>query len=55
MGMVLHVKEGLDCMELTVGDNIVKSLWLRMKAKANETDVMGVYYRSVSQDDDTDE
>lgn len=43
--MVLYVREGLDCITLTVGDNMVKSLWVRMEGKANKADVaVGVYH-----------
>ena len=42
-------------MALTVGDDTVESPWVRMKGKANKADVVGVYYRPPSQDDDTNE
>ena len=44
----------MDCTALAVGDNMVESLWVRIRDKANKADVvMGVYYRSLSQDNDT--
>ena len=50
----LYVMEGLDCTELAVGNDMVKSIWVRSKGKANKADViMGVSYRSSIQDDDT--
>ncbi|GAB0203202.1 hypothetical protein GRJ2_002785800 [Grus japonensis] len=55
-GVALYVTEGLDCTELSVGDDMVESLWVRIKGQANKGDVVvGVYYRPPSQDDATDE
>ncbi|GAB0207904.1 mitochondrial enolase superfamily member 1 [Grus japonensis] len=55
-GVVLYVTEGLDCTELSVGDDTVESLWVRIKGQANKGDVtVEVYYRPPSQDDATDE
>ncbi|GAB0190604.1 hypothetical protein GRJ2_001525700 [Grus japonensis] len=55
-GVALYVTEGLDCTELSVGDDTVESLWVRIKGQANKGDVVvGVYYRPPSQDDATDE
>ncbi|GAB0186493.1 hypothetical protein GRJ2_001114600 [Grus japonensis] len=55
-GVALYVTEGLDCTELSIGDDMVKSLWVRIKGQANKGDVIvGVYYRPPSQDDATDE
>ncbi|GAB0206625.1 mitochondrial enolase superfamily member 1 [Grus japonensis] len=55
-GVALYVTEGLDCTELSVGDDTVESLWVRIKGQANKGDVtVGVYYRPPSQDDITDE
>ncbi|GAB0207654.1 hypothetical protein GRJ2_003231100 [Grus japonensis] len=43
-------------MALTVDDDIVESLWVRMKGKVNKVDVVvGVYYQPLSQDTTTDE
>ena len=48
-GVALYVTEGLDCMELSIGDDMVKSLWVRIKGQANKGDVVvGVYYRPPS-------
>ncbi|GAB0208021.1 mitochondrial enolase superfamily member 1 [Grus japonensis] len=55
-GVALYVTEGLDCTGLSVGDDTVESLWVRIKGQANKGDVVvGVYYRPPSQDDATDE
>ena len=51
--MALYVMEGLDCTGLAVGDDMVESLWVRTKGKANKACVVvGVYYRPLSQHDD---
>lgn len=42
-GVALYVREVLDCMVLMVGDDTVKSFWVRMKGKENKRDV-GIYY-----------
>ena len=55
-GVALYVTEGLDCTELSVGDDMVESLWVRIKEQANKGDVIvGVYYRPPSEDGATDE
>ncbi|GAB0182550.1 hypothetical protein GRJ2_000720300 [Grus japonensis] len=55
-GVGLYGTEGLDCTELSVGNDTVGSLWVRIKGQANKGDVIvGVYYRPPSQDDATDE
>ena len=55
-GVVLYVREGFDCMMLAVGNNMVETLWVRMTGKANKAGVIvGVCYRPLSQDDDTNE
>ena len=54
-GVVLRVKEGLDCTALAAEDNMVESLCLKIRGKAKKADVLaGVCYGSPSQDDDTD-
>ncbi|KAF1487797.1 hypothetical protein FQV18_0002667, partial [Eudyptula minor novaehollandiae] len=54
-GVALCVKEGWDCRVLAVGGDMVESLWVRMRGKANKAGgVVGFYYRSPSLDDDTD-
>ncbi|GAB0186949.1 hypothetical protein GRJ2_001160200 [Grus japonensis] len=53
-GIVLYVTEGLDCTELSVGNDTVESLWVRIKGQANKGDVVvEVYYRPHSQNDTT--
>ena len=41
-------------MEINDGDDRVESLWVRIKAKANKTDIMGVCYRPPNQDEEVD-
>lgn len=56
LGRVWHyVMEGLECVELTVGHGMVEILWVRIKGKTNNEDVIvKIFYRS-SQDYDTNE
>ena len=54
-GVALYVKKEYECMEINGGDDRVESLWVRIKAKANKTDiVMGVCYRAPNQDEEVD-
>ncbi|GAB0204012.1 mitochondrial enolase superfamily member 1 [Grus japonensis] len=54
--VALYVTEGLDCTGLSVGDDTVESLWVRIKGQANKGDVVvGVYYRPPSQADTNNE
>lgn len=54
--MALYVTEGLSCTELTVGNDTLESLWIRIKGQANKVDVIvGVYYKPPSQVDNTDQ
>lgn len=46
--VVLYVVEGSDCTKLTVINDMVESLWIRIKRQANNVDVVGVYNRSPS-------
>jgi len=47
--VVLYVKKDCECMEINDGDYRVESSWVRIKAKANKTDIiMGVCYRPPS-------
>ena len=41
-------------MEINDGDGWVESLWVRIKAKANKTDIMGICYRPPNQDEEVD-
>lgn len=44
--MDLCLTKELGCMELAVGDDMVESLWKKIKGKANKVDVIvGVYNR----------
>ena len=45
---------GLDGMELTVSNDMVKSLWVWIKGQGTKVDItVGVYYKPLSLDDDT--
>lgn len=53
--VALYVKKDCECMEINDGDDRVESLWVRIKAKANKTDIiMGVCYRPPNQDEEVD-
>ncbi|GAB0208991.1 hypothetical protein GRJ2_003364800 [Grus japonensis] len=55
-GVVLYVREQLECIELRLGVDEVESLWVRMKGQANMGDtVVGVYYRPPDQEEEVDE
>ena len=43
-GVVLYIREGWDCMALAVGVDMVESLWVRIKGKANKADVVVEVY-----------
>lgn len=49
-GVALFVTEGIECMELIVGNGTVESLWVRIKG---QTSKVRVYYRPPGQDDAT--
>ncbi|XP_040977464.1 uncharacterized protein LOC121232961 [Aquila chrysaetos chrysaetos] len=54
-GVTLYVRERLDCTALTVSGDVVESLWVRIRGMENKGEVVvGVYYRSPSQDVSTD-
>ena len=54
-GVALYVKKEWECMEVNDSDDRVESLWVRIKAKANKTDIiMGVCYRSPNQNEEVD-
>ena len=55
-GVALYVRERFACTALTVSDDAVESLWVRIRGMENKGDVIvGVYYPSPSQDVSTDE
>ncbi|KAK4818852.1 hypothetical protein QYF61_020071 [Mycteria americana] len=55
-GVALYVRERFDCTALAVSDDVVESLWVRIRGIENKGDiVVGVYYRSPSQAVSTDE
>ena len=42
-------------MEINDGDDRVERLWVRIKVKANKTDItVGVYYRPLNEDEEVD-
>lgn len=52
-GVTLYVKKECECMEINDGDDRVESLWVRIKAKANKTDIiMGVCYRPPNKEEE---
>lgn len=54
-GAALYLVKAPDCLELAVSDNVVESLWVRIKVQANKGDVVvGVYNRPPGHDEDTD-
>lgn len=53
--VALYVMKGLDCMELSFGNNKVDSFLVRVKRSANKGDIVEeVDYIPPSQDEDTD-
>ncbi|PKU40959.1 hypothetical protein llap_8745 [Limosa lapponica baueri] len=61
-GVALYVKEWIECEEISPkpslgsDEEIVESLWVRIKGRANMRDtVVGVYYRPPDQDGEGDE
>ena len=54
-GVALYVKKECEHMEINDDDDGVESLWVRIKAKANKTDIiMGICYRPPNQDEEVD-
>lgn len=43
-GLALYLWERFDCTALTVSDDVVESLWVRIRRMENKGDVVGVYY-----------
>lgn len=55
-GVTLYIRERFDCTALTVRDDVIESLWGRIRGMGNKGDVVvSVYYLSLSQDVSTDE
>jgi len=53
--VALPVGDCFDCIELNNSDDKVECLWVKMKGKANNSGILlGVYYRSPNQDEETD-
>jgi len=54
-GVALCLRECLDCLELDDDDDKLDCLWVRIRGKANKTDIMvGVCYRPPCQDEGAD-
>ena len=54
-GVAFYVKKECECMEINDGDDRVESVWVRIKVKANKTDIiMGVFYRPPNKDGKVD-
>jgi len=54
-GVALYVKKDCEYMEINDGDDRVERLWVRIKVKANKTDItVGVCYRPLNQDEEVD-
>ena len=50
------LKKDYECVEINNVDDRVECVWIRIKAKANKTDVIvGVCYRPTTQDEEVDE
>ena len=50
------LKKDYECVKINNVDDRVESIWIRIKAKANKTDVtVGVCYRPPTQDEEVDE
>ena len=55
-GVALYAWERFDLTALTVRDDVVESLWVKIRRMENKEDVIaGVYHQSPSQEDSTDE
>ena len=55
-GMALYVKECFEVTELMTGDNMVESLWVKIRERADKADILvGICYRPPNQDEETDE
>ena len=54
-GIALYVKKECECMEINDSDDRVEGLWVRIKVKANKTDIIvGICYRPPNQDEEVD-
>ena len=55
-GLALYVRKCFHCLQLKNGDDRVERLWVRIKGKANEADVIvGVCCRLPNQDEEVNE
>jgi len=55
-GVALYVRECFDCLVPDDGDDKVECLWVKIRGKANKTDIMvGICYRPPNWDEEADE
>jgi len=54
--VVFYVRDCFDCIELNNCDDKVECLWVKMRGKAKQADILlGVCYRPPNQDEEVDE
>lgn len=54
--MALYIRECFSCTELKDNGDKIEYLWVKIRGKANNTDILiGVYYRQPSWDEGMDE
>ena len=55
-GVALYVRDYFNCIELNNCEDKVECLWVKMRGKANKTDILlGICYRPPDQDEEADE
>lgn len=55
-GVAFYIRKGLDCLELSYGDEKVVCPWVRLRGKANKGDiVVRLCYRPPNHDEEADE
>jgi len=55
-GVALYIKKDYECVEINNVDDRVESIRIRIKARANKTDIIvGACYRPPTQDEEVDE
>ena len=54
--MALYVRRCFNVTEVMAGDDKVESLWVKIRVRADKTDILvGICYRPPNQDEETDE
>lgn len=53
-GVTLYIRKRLDCAAIAVMDDVVESLWLRIKGTDSKAHVVSVYYWPPTQNDGMD-